>query len=377
MCYNSVARLYRIGTVRAGLIYINNNHMKKEAPKTKVFALTFNPKQVVKKLLSSLPARAQDVIMGRFGLNQSGEEMTLESIGKKYGITRERVRQIENYAINHIRKADSYQKEKAVFDELRDTINKMGGVIAEDDLLNHLGKDISARKNIHFLLVVGDDFNKIKEDIEFKHRWHVDQNLSDKIHEALQKLYSRLGDDEIVPESEIIASFLEHLKDVSDEYKQDEILTRWLAISKNVSKNPLGEWGKTKSSNIKTKGVRDYAYLILRKHGSPIHFREVAKLISEVFKKKAHVATTHNELIKDPRFVLVGRGLYALKEWGYSTGVVRDVIREILKKEGPLAKEAVLEKVLKERYVKANTVMVNLQNPKYFKKNKQGMYTFV
>ncbi|MEK7200617.1 MAG: sigma factor-like helix-turn-helix DNA-binding protein [Patescibacteria group bacterium] len=350
-----------------------SNGMKKETPK--LFMLSFNPKQVVKRLLSSLPARAQDVIVGRFGLNQSGDEMTLESIGKKYGITRERVRQIENYAINHVRKANTYEKESVVFDELKNTINKMGGVISEDDLLNSLGKDTVTKKYIHFLLVVGDDFNKIKEDVEFKHRWHVDKNLSDKIHEALQKLYAQLGDDEIIPESEIVSSFLEHLKEVSNEYKQDEILTRWLSISKNIAKNPLGEWGKSKSSNIKTKGVRDYAYLILRRHGSPIHFREVAKLISEVFKKKAHVATTHNELIKDPRFVLVGRGLYALKEWGYSTGVVRDVIREILEKNGHLSKEQILEKVMKERYVKANTVMVNLQNPKYFKKNKQGLYT--
>lgn len=351
--------------------------MKKEVQKNKMFTLTFNPKQVVKRLLSSLPLRAQDVIMGRFGLNQNGDEMTLEAIGKKYGITRERVRQIENYAISHIRKADSYNKEKIIFDELLEIVQKMGGVISEDDLLDYLGKDVSTQKHIHFLLVVGDDFNKIKEDIEFKHRWHVDKNLSDKIHEALQKLYAGLEDDAIIPESEIISSFLEHLKEVSDEYKQDEIITRWLSISKNIAKNPLGEWGKSKSSNIKTKGVRDYAYLILRQHGSPIHFREVAKFISEVFKKKAHVATTHNELIKDPRFVLVGRGLYALKEWGYTTGVVRDVIREILKKEGPLSKEDILEKVLKERYVKANTVMVNLQNPKYFKKNKQGLYTVV
>lgn len=349
--------------------------MKKEAQKNKTFVLTFNPKQVVKRLLNSLPDRAQDVIIGRFGLNQNGDDMTLEAIGKKYGITRERVRQIENYAINHIRKSDAYTKEKEVFEELRETISKMGGIVPEEELLNHLGKDVSIRRHIHFLLVVGDDFNKIKEDVEFKHRWYVDKGLSEKIHEALQKLYSRLGDDEIIPESEIVSSFLDHLKDVSDNYKQDEIITRWLSISKNISKNPLGEWGKTKSSNIKTKGVRDYAYLILRRHGSPIHFREVAKLISEVFKKKAHVATTHNELIKDPRFVLVGRGLYALKEWGYSTGVVRDVIREILKKSGPLSKDEVLEKVLKERYVKANTVMVNLQNPKFFKKNKQGMYT--
>lgn len=348
--------------------------MKKE-PAKKMIELSFNPKQVVKRLLSSLPARAQDVIVGRFGLNQSGDEMTLEAIGKKYGITRERVRQIENYAVSHIRKADTYEKEKPVFDELKNIVRKMGGVVSEDDLLSLLGKDTVTQKYIHFLLVVGDDFSKIKEDIEFKHRWHVDKELAEKIHSALQNLYTKLGDDEIIPESEIVASFLEHLKDVSDEYKQDEILTRWLSISKNIAKNPLGEWGKSKSSNIKTKGVRDYAYLILRKHGSPIHFREVAKLIGEVFNKKAHVATTHNELIKDPRFVLVGRGLYALKEWGYSIGVVKDVIRDILKKEGPLSKEQVMEKVMKERYVKPNTVMVNLQNPKFFKKNKQGLYT--
>lgn len=349
--------------------------MKKEATKSKTSTLTFNPKQAVKRLLSSLPDRAQDVIVGRFGLNPEGEEMTLEAIGKKYGITRERVRQIESYAINHIRKSDNYQKEAPVFDELKDSMKEMGGVISETDLLENLTKDEVTKKYIHFLLVVGDDFTKMKEDIEFKHRWHIDSELADKIHNALRNLYTGLSDDEIVPESEIVASFLEHLKDISDDYKKDEILTRWLSISKHIDKNPLGEWGKSKSSNIKTKGVRDYAYLILRKHGSPIHFREVAKLIGEVFNKKAHVATTHNELIKDPRFVLVGRGLYALKEWGYSTGVVRDVIREIMKKEGPLSKEQVLEKVLKERYVKPNTVMVNLQNPKYFKKNKQGLYT--
>lgn len=351
--------------------------MKKETLKNIFFTLSFSPKQVVKRLLNSLPDRAQDIIIGRFGLNQNNQEMTLEAIGKKYGITRERVRQIENYAINHIRKAVTYKKETAAFDELKNTIKKMGGVVSENDLLNYLAKDTATKKYIHFLLVVGDDFSKIKEDIEFKHQWHVDKELAERIHEALRKLYIGLGDDEIVPESEIISSFLGHLKDVSNEYKQDEILTRWLSISKNIAKNPLGDWGKSKSSNIKTKGVRDYVYLILRKHGSPIHFREVAKLIGDVFNKRAHVATTHNELIKDPRFVLVGRGLYALKEWGYSAGIVRDVIREILLKNGTLSKENILEKVLKERYVKPNTIVVNLQNSKYFKKNKQGLYTVV
>ena len=105
-----------------------------------------------------------------------------------------------------------------------------------------------------------------------------------------------------------------------------------------------------------------------------MHFVEVAKTIEKRFNKKAHQATVHNELIKDKRFVLVGRGLYALTEWGYKPGVVRDVIRSILIKSGPLTKRDVVDSVLKERHVKENTILVNLQNSKYFKKDKSGKY---
>lgn len=337
--------------------------------------ISFKPKQVTKRLLSVLPARAQDVIVSRYGLGTNSERMTLESIGKKYGITRERVRQIENYAVTNIRKSDQFKREKTVFDELEKAIHELGGIVSEEDLLNHLAKDTSTQNHISLLLVLGDSFQKEKEDDEFKHRWYVNAELSKKVHESLRKLFKNLSDDDLIPESEIIASFLEHVKDVAEQYKNEEIIKRWLSMSKTIGKNPLGEWGKLSSPNIKAKGVRDYAFLVIRRHGSPIHFREVAKAIEKLFGKKAHVATTHNELIKDPRFVLVGRGLYALSEWGYVPGVVKDVIRHVLTKYGPLTKEEVIEKVLKERYVKENTIVVNLQNPKYFKKDKEGRYS--
>jgi thioredoxin reductase len=108
-----------------------------------------------------------------------------------------------------------------------------------------------------------------------------------------------------------------------------------------------------------------------------MHFREVADAISKVFNKKIHYATCHNELIKDSRFVLVGRGMYALTEWGYKAGIAREVITDILKKEGPLAKEEIIKRVNKERYFKKNTILVNLLNSKYFKKNKTGLFDLV
>lgn len=337
--------------------------------------LTLKPKQVVKALLKSLPERAQEVVTKRYGLGKDAKKMTLEAIGKSYGITRERVRQIENYAITNIQKSKEYEAQSAAFKELETALSDMGGIIAEEDLLDSVSKDPSIQNHIYFLLVLGRSFKWHKEDDHFKHRWQVDDATSKKVEDALRKLYKNLKDDDIIPESEMIDTFLNHIEGLNDQYRNDEILKRWLSISKKVGKNPLGEWGVSHSPNIKAKGMRDYAFLVIRKHGSPIHFREVAKQIEKMFNKKAHVATTHNELIKDPRFVLVGRGLYALSEWGYMSGVVKDVIKKIIEKNGPLTKKEVIDKVLKERYVKENTILVNLQNPKYFKKDKENKYS--
>ncbi len=341
--------------------------------KTKA-TISFKPKQVTKRLLSVLPDRAKDVIVSRYGLGENTERQTLEAIGKKYDITRERVRQIENYSLTNIRKSKDYEKEQPAFDELKAIVDSLGIIVSEEELLENLSKEKSTQNHIHFLLVIGDEFTKAKEDEHFKHRWHVDNETATKIEESLKKMYASLGDDDILPESEMVDRFLAHVKDVSDEYKNEEVIKRWLGISKRIDKNPLGEWGKAESPNIHAKGMRDYAFLVIRKHGSPIHFKEVAKAIEQYFDKKAHVATTHNELIKDPRFVLVGRGLYALAEWGYISGVVKDVIKKVLEKNGPLTKDEIIDKVLKERYVKENTIIVNLQNPKFFKKDKEGKY---
>jgi len=340
-------------------------------------SITFKPKQVVKRLLTPLSPRALDVMTKRYGLGESVDRMTLEGIGKTYGITRERVRQIENFALASIKKADTFKKETDVFDELNKLVVSMGGVVCEEDFLMHISKDESTQNYLYFLLVLGDQFKREKEDENFRHRWIVDDKVSMKVHDAIRELYKTLSHEDLVPESEIVASFLEHLKDVSEEYKNEEITKRWLALSKTIAKNPLGEWGAAESHNVNARGMRDYAYLIIRKHGSPMHFTEVAKSITQIFGKKAHVATCHNELIKDSRFVLVGRGLYALSSWGYEKGVVKDVIAKLLKKEGALTKKDIIDRVLKERYVKENTVFVNLQDTKMFKRTKDGKYSLV
>ena len=339
--------------------------------------ISFQPKKVTKKITSNLQERASDVIMNRFGLTSDGKRKTLEEIGKKYNNTRERVRQVEDVTLNQIKKSAAYLSEQAAFEELKQLIKSLGSVVAEHELLPYISKDKATQNHIHFFLVLGDAFKKHREDDHFHSRWSVDDEMTEKVHDSLRKLYASLSDEDLIPEADMINKFFDHMKEVSAQMRDEEIAKRWLSMSKTVTKNPLGEWGKASSPNVRTRGVKDYAYLVMRRHGSPMHFKEVADSIGKTFGKKIHYATCHNELIKDGRFVLVGRGMYALAEWGYKAGIAREVIAEILKREGPLGKEDIVEKVNKERYFKKNTILVNLANSKYFKKNKGGLYDTV
>jgi hypothetical protein len=339
--------------------------------------ITFKPKQVTKKLLAVLPDRARDVLEKRYGLGTTAEKTTLEAIGQTYGITRERVRQIENYGLAQIQKSELYAEFQPIFAELQAAIEELGGgLLAEHTLLEEITTDEVLRQHIYFLLVLGDPFFRSKENANYNHRWTTDKKIADMVEKALRSVHKSLSRDELVSEEEILNRFRNELIDIADE-QDEQILKRWLLISKDIDRNPLGEWGHASSPNVRVKGIRDYAYLVVKRHGSPMHFREVAAEIEKLFNRKAHTATTHNELIKDDRFVLVGRGLYALTEWGYSAGVVKDVLRDILETHGPLTREEIIDKVRKERYVKDNTIVVNLQDPNLFKRTSSGTYSLV
>ena len=266
--------------------------------------ISFKSKQVTKRITSNLQDRASDVIMSRFGLTPDATKKTLEEIGKKYNITRERVRQIEDVALNLIKKSEAYKKEQAVFDELKQLIISLGSIVAEHDFLSHISNDKATQNHINFYLELGDSFKKHREDNHFKTRWSVDDEMASRVHDSLKKLFASLKDEDLVPEGEMIKKFFDHMKDVSEQYRNEEIAKRWLAMSKTISKNPLGEWGKASSPNVRTRGVKDYAFLVMRRHGSPMHFREVADSISKTFGRKTHYATCHNELIKNSPFLL-------------------------------------------------------------------------
>lgn len=330
-------------------------------------SITFKPKSVTKRLVASLPERSKDVITSRYGLGESKSE-TLDAIGKRYGITRERVRQIENHAIKLIQESEVLTGESESFEKLEQAIRDLGGILSQDTILKALATDKETQNHLYFMLVVGPQFQQSKDDKDFAKRWFVDSDVAKAVESALKAVHNMVRPTDVLTEAQLIENVKQCLSRVNAKYRTNDTILRWLELSQCLVSNPLREWGRISAPGIKVKNIRDYAYLALKRHGSPMHFSEVAKAIQELFGKKAHKATTHNELIKDERFVLVGRGYYALAEWGYKPGPVVAVIERILKAKGSLTREQIIEEVGKERFVKTNTILVNLQSPKFVKK---------
>lgn len=335
--------------------------------------VTFNPILVTKKLLNSLDDRPRRVLEERFGLS-SDKNRTLESIGREYNITRERVRQIESFALNKIRSSNEFSSFEDIFSELKKNIDARGSVVQEDIFLSSLFNKNKEVRHGYFLLVIGNDFKKIKGCSEFHNLWTTDIERAKEVRKAFGGFHKEIKNEILFSEKDVLDILKKYVAEVFQEKIDKNILLPLLKVSRVVDSNVLGEWGLASSPYIKPRGMRDYAFLVMRKHGSPMHFSETAKSIRDTFKRSAHVQTVHNELIKGEHFVLVGRGLYALKDWGYEGGIVRNVIEGVLSKNPGLSKEEIIKMVLKERYVKENTILVNLQNKKYFKKDTQGKY---
>lgn len=337
--------------------------------------LSFRPSTITKRLVASLPERSRDVIVSRYALGGQKKGETLDAIGKRYGITRERVRQIENHAIKLIQESEVLTREAASLSALETAIRDLGGVLTERSILETLAPDTETQNHLYFLLVVGKPFVNVKEDKDLKTRWHVDETLAKAVETALKEVHSKVRPSDVLTEEQLIENVKSCLVKMNAKPRSNDTILRWLELSQCLVRNPLGEWGRVTAPGIRVKNIRDYAYLAMKRHGSPMHFREVAKAIQTLFGKKAHEATTHNELIKDSRFVLVGRGIYALSEWGYRPGPVATIIEHVLKGKAPMTKEEILKKVKEERWVKDNTVYVNLQNTAKFSRTKDGKYS--
>ena len=337
---------------------------------------TVEVKQLVRsvaQLVKSLNPRNRDIVARRFGL-KNGVRETLESIGKSYGITRERVRQIEEFALAQLAKSAPASRELTrAIQGARELMGHEGGVIRERSLFSAISgseKDSAANAALSFALSLDKGLVHSADSDRFQAFWAVDNRTADMFREQAASVIATLSErSAVVSRQELVDTAAS--KGVVN-------LDSLMAVSKELGQNIFGELGLAAWSQIRPKGVRDKAFLVIKKAGKPRHFSEIAKLINQARfdTKKTNVQTVHNELIKDDRFVLVGRGMYALAEWGYKSGTVKDVLTDILKTHGkPLARAELIARVGKVRLVKENTILLNLQDSSTFVRDASGTYT--
>jgi len=336
-----------------------------------------HPQKAVEILTAELPKRSGAVLEKRFGLGKTGKRQTLEAIGKGYGITRERVRQIERDSIIRIKKSAAYKDVMPVFFVFEEYITQKGGIVAEDQLVRQFDTDGKSQNHIVFLLTLAPAIDHKPENDELASRWITNTEKMTAVENALNAVHADIEQStSLLSRDELVSKVQNHMEAHNVSADSDE-LDRYIGISKCIGENCFGQWGHASSSLVRPRGVRDMAYLVFQREGKPLHFLSVANLIRDlVAERSVHAQTVHNELIKDSRFVLVGRGMYGLREWGYEPGTVRDIIMRMLRKDS-LTKEEIVDKVLDKRQVKANTILINLQNKKFFKKLSDGRYTAV
>ncbi len=336
--------------------------------------------KLVAGFLAGLPKRQQDVLEGRYGL-KNGRDMTLAALGDRYGVTRERIRQIQNLSLDDIR-SKSDKNGLANFAVLvAGHMDSFGGLRRDDMLISDIagltedrGDKATFPNRIRFLLEASDKVNYHPADKDNNAFWYRNSQDVSRAEKFIGTLVVSLSDnkDAVLTGKKFDDYFADEAKNSG---LRDMVAGNFVAISRQFMANHYGDMGLSAWSEINPKTSRDYAYLVLKKEDKPLHFTAIASRINDVRRhKKTNYQTVHNELIKDERFVLVGRGIYGLKEFGLMAGTAKEVMSVILKQHGPLRSRDLVKLVLEKRIFKENTLLLNLQNKSHFKRLEDGRY---
>jgi len=331
-----------------------------------------NIEQFLEELFASFNPKQRKVITARFGL-KNGTRATLQEIGDELGITRERVRQIEEFTLKKVG-AKIRETGGPLMEFVENYLNEIEGVRRDDMFVREVAEKFFAGdtgkyndEKIRFMLCAAGKPLYAKETDDANAFWYSDEGAKKKFIDFVKNAttffkgnsyYKLTNDKTLLAQSRTFS------------------IHHFFSIPKHFGVNVFGDVGLRAWPEIEPRTVRDRAYLVLKKNGEPLHFRDIAKSIQKlgIATEAAHVQTVHNELIKDDRFVLVGRGIYGLRELGFEAGTVREVIMRILKKKGAMHAPQVVRLVGEQRFLKTNTILLSLQNRRYFKRLDDGRY---
>jgi len=331
-----------------------------------------------KDIINNLSEKEKIVISERVWLNW--EKKTLQSIWLSFNpsITRERVRQIEDSWIKKIGRIIKSSDLYNIQNKAREIIKLHWGLISKDKLINNIIKELSLdpsiNSNILETIIQADvEVQKSKPKLGTKTYFYfpsISKSLIDQIHKEGVKILKKKKD--VMKKTDLYEQIKHNIWDMSI---SNVLIDNIMDVFDDIVDWEENLIGLSKWKILNPKTLKDKAIYVMKKEKVPMHFIDISNKITEYLWDKVKVNTIHNELIRNPEFVLIGRGLYALKEWGFKPGTVIDVITDILRKNGePMSTEDIIKAVLKVRNVKKTTIYMNLQNKKVIERVGRNYY---
>ena len=337
--------------------------------------------ETLEDLLLGLQDIDKDVVRRRFGLHAPKE--TLQEIGDDYGVTRERIRQIQNRAMDGITpKAKKHIIILSLSTKARQHLGKVGvkreKTVTKDFARTH---NISEKGEslLAFLILLSEKLHHHEETNEMHSFISASEKQTRLAKHVLKKILAKFASN---PEKTYtgaeVLSFVEKEihKHIGVKAKEDELYD-FLRILKPIGRNPFGQFGLLDHNQITPSSLAHKILYLLENQGKPMHFNEIFQslkgmdeindeFLSNRWKKNYNRSSIQNHLIMNPEFVWIGRGTYALKKWGYKEGNVFDRMVELVKKNKSIQKEKLYELLSVEKQFSKITFEVYIRNKKYF-----------
>ncbi len=343
--------------------------------------LSLNLQELLNDLFLVLTQKETEVIKRRFAIAGYSKQ-TLEKIGKHFNVTRERIRQIESIALSKLRRTVRTTRLNEVNDMAKGILKAHGGVMLSSELISAVLKRLPGSSGVDGAILklsfsIDSDMASDASNQTFKSFWRLSTVSLEDVTTIVDVAVKLLNKRHACLKSQELVSSIQSMPVFEGRMPSQELVLSCLSIDERLREISEG-WGLTEWRWVRPRSIRDKVEIILKKVGHPLHFMEIANRIKEAGfdHKNVTIQAVHNELIRYPQFVLVGRGLYALREWGYEPGTVADVIENILKKKGALSKKQIIEEVGKQRTVKVGTISLNLQKMPYFVRVGRAVYDF-
>lgn len=329
--------------------------------------------------------RTIEIVSKRYGL-MNGEKQTLEEIGDNYGVTRERIRQVQKKALNRMKHPMNSIKDQLA-GLIEEVLFRNGGILSAEeadleipkalggikddgssilDLLSDLGWIQNCRIGdiaIYSPLLSGVSLCKLSEKINLLIKT---ADLGMSVSSIIEKiwLFSKIKDERFDSNEFVL------------KYCRTDPRIEEMAIT---SAYPEIIFRHYTSGQFPKKGWVVLMKRVLEEEQMPLHFTEITNKVNDLMgnsERQLDVRRGHSILIEDEIFAHSGvNGTYGLTAWGLKKELTPQVIVECMKKAGfPLHWKQIYNYVSKYKNTKPANIVRCLEDNRLFKKVDAGVY---